>query len=172
MSAIELSRRGLLESAGLLVVGFALGAVQPDAAAAETNTGRSLAGENLDSWLTVARDGSVVLYTGRVDLGTGTETLFMQFMAEELDVPIDRVSVVMGNTELTPDQGKTTASFKRRPGVAAHPCSRRGGAERSHGVGCKGDERHQIRARNTRRICAAQIKSSVRSFVWRSNWRT
>ena len=53
----------------------------------------------------------VTLFTGRVDLGTGTETVFAQFVAEELDVPIAWVRVVMGDTRLTPDQGKTTASL-------------------------------------------------------------
>jgi nicotinate dehydrogenase subunit B len=110
MSALELSRRQLLEGAGLLVVGFAMGGADLAAADGAGTAIRSVAPESLDSWLTIARDGTVTLYTGRVDIGTGTETVFAQFVAEELDVPIGRVRVVMGDTRLTPDQGKTTAS--------------------------------------------------------------
>jgi nicotinate dehydrogenase subunit B len=111
MSAPGLSRRQLLEGAGL-VIGFAIGGADLVVVAAEgaDAVARSVAPENLDSWLAIARDGTVTLYTGRVDIGTGTETVFAQFVAEELDVAIDRVRVVMGDTRLTPDQGKTTAS--------------------------------------------------------------
>ena len=112
MSAAHLTRRELLEGTGLLIVAFAMGRA-PSALAADGGdiAARPTAPEQLDSWLTVGRDGQVVLYTGRVDLGTGTETLFTQFVAEELDVPVGRVKVVMGDTRLTPDQGKTTASM-------------------------------------------------------------
>lgn len=113
MSALDLSRRRLIEGAGMLVVGFAIGGTGCAAAAADSADAavRSVAPESLDSWLAVARDGTVTLYTGRVDLGTGIETVFAQFVAEELDVSIGRVRVVMGDTRLTPDQGKTTASM-------------------------------------------------------------
>jgi nicotinate dehydrogenase subunit B len=112
MSDPDFSRRQLIEAAGALVVGFTIrgGGCLANAAEAE-ETVRTVAPESLDSWLSVARDGSVTLFTGRVDLGTGTETVFAQFVAEELDVPIERVRVVMGDTRLTPDQGKTTASL-------------------------------------------------------------
>jgi nicotinate dehydrogenase subunit B len=112
VSALDFSRRQIIEAGGALVVGFAIGGTRCVANAAEAEkTVRTVAPESLDSWLSVARDGSVTLFTGRVDLGTGTETVFAQFVAEELDVPIERVRVVMGDTRLTPDQGKTTASL-------------------------------------------------------------
>jgi CO/xanthine dehydrogenase Mo-binding subunit len=111
MSSADLSRRQLIEGAAGLVVGFALGGVGASVSAAESVTGRSVEPESLDSWLAITRDGTVTLYTGRVDLGTGTQTVFAQFVAEELDVPVERVRVVMGDTRLTPDQGKTTASL-------------------------------------------------------------
>jgi CO/xanthine dehydrogenase Mo-binding subunit len=112
MSGFEVSRRQVIEGAGVLAVGFMIGGAACAAGAADGDaTVRSVDPENLDSWLAVARDGSVTLFTGRVDLGTGTETVFAQFVAEELDVPIAQVRVVMGDTRLTPDQGKTTASM-------------------------------------------------------------
>jgi nicotinate dehydrogenase subunit B len=112
MSELDFSRRQIIGSAGMLVVGFAIeGAALATTAAGAEAVVRSVAPESLDSWLAVARDGTVTLFTGRVDLGTGTETVFAQFVADELDVPIAQVRVVMGDTRLTPDQGKTTASL-------------------------------------------------------------
>ena len=39
----------------------------------------------LDSWLRIEADGSVVVRTGKVELGTGTRTALAQIVAEELD---------------------------------------------------------------------------------------
>src|SRR5262245_64362461 len=64
----------------------------------------------LDSWLSIASDGKVTVYTGRIDMGTGIETAFGQLISDELDVPFESIKIVMGDTELTPDQGKSTAS--------------------------------------------------------------
>jgi nicotinate dehydrogenase subunit B len=112
MSDLEFSRRQIIESAGMLVVGFAIGGTRFVASANGAEAAlRTVVPESLDSWLAVARDGTVTLFTGRVDLGTGTETVFAQFVADELDVSIGQVRVVMGDTRLTPDQGKTTASL-------------------------------------------------------------
>ena len=79
--------------------------------AAPETPARATGPDSLNSWLAIARDGSVTVFTGRVDLGTGLEIAMAQFVAEELDVPVGRVHVVMGDTRLTPDQGKTTASL-------------------------------------------------------------
>jgi CO/xanthine dehydrogenase Mo-binding subunit len=112
MSDLHFSRRQTIEGAGILAVAFAIGEGSSVSGAAGLNAAvRTVAPENLDSWLAVARDGTVTLFTGRVDIGTGTETVFAQFVAEELDFPVGQVRVVMGDTRLTPDQGKTTASL-------------------------------------------------------------
>ena len=116
MNAPQFTRRGLLEGAGVLVVGLWFGpaarAATGQSPAADLSTPvRIIDFESLDSWLAIARDGSVTVYTGRVDLGTGTETVLAQFVAEELDVRFESVRVIMGDTRLTPNQGKTTASL-------------------------------------------------------------
>jgi Molybdopterin-binding domain of aldehyde dehydrogenase len=64
----------------------------------------------LDAWLEIARDGSVTAYCGHIDMGTGIQTAVAQIVADELEVPLDAVRVVMGDTDLTPDQGKSTSS--------------------------------------------------------------
>jgi CO/xanthine dehydrogenase Mo-binding subunit len=46
------------------------------------------------------RDGTVTVLTGTQDLGTGTRTVLAQIAAEELGVPIEKVSVTLGDTAL------------------------------------------------------------------------
>ena len=48
--------------------------------------------------------------TGKVEGGQGARAEISQAAAEELDVPIGRIVLVMGDTELTPDDGITAGS--------------------------------------------------------------
>ena len=68
----------------------------------------------LDSWIAIAEDGSVTAYTGKCELGQGLYTAQTQLIAEELDVPLDRVTLVQCDTDVTPDQGTTS-------GAQSHP---------------------------------------------------
>jgi nicotinate dehydrogenase subunit B len=63
-----------------------------------------------ETFLTVASDGSITAFNGHVDLGTGVRTALAQIVAEELDLPLARVTMVLGDTNHTPDQGPTIAS--------------------------------------------------------------
>jgi len=60
--------------------------------------------------LAVWDDGSVTGLNGHVDLGTGIRTALAQIVAEELDVPISAVHMVLGDTTRAPNQGATIAS--------------------------------------------------------------
>src|SRR5712692_5901547 len=64
----------------------------------------------LDDWLAIAPDGTLTVFSGKVELGTGVRTALAQIVAEELDVPIERIRLVMGDTERTPDEGYTAGS--------------------------------------------------------------
>jgi CO/xanthine dehydrogenase Mo-binding subunit len=55
-------------------------------------------------------DASVILYAGTSDMGQGSRTLFAQIAAEELGVPIGRITVVMGDTAVVPYDQQTSAS--------------------------------------------------------------
>ncbi len=103
-----MDRRGFLAAGGGLCVGLSLGGGRASAQGFRAARGLSL-GE-VDTFLAVAADGRVTLYSGKVDLGTGVRTALMQIAAEELDLPMSRVSVVQGDTLLTPDQGATISS--------------------------------------------------------------
>ena len=66
--------------------------------------------EGLEILLAVWDDGSVTALNGHVDLGTGLRTALAQIVAEELDVSLDRVYMVLGDTARAPNQGGTIAS--------------------------------------------------------------
>src|SRR5215207_8607848 len=63
-----------------------------------------------ETFIKIRSDGSVTAYNGHVDLGTGIRTALGQIVAEELDVSIARVVVVLGDTAEVPNQGATIAS--------------------------------------------------------------
>lgn len=65
----------------------------------------------LDDWLAIDPDGTVTAFSGKVELGTGVRTALAQIVAEELEVPLERVHMVMGDTERTPDEGYTAGSM-------------------------------------------------------------
>ncbi len=103
---MNISRREFLQSAGALVVSFSL-PWEAFGQAPPVNPKY----EELDAWLAVGADGKVTAYCGKVELGTGIQTAFSQLVADELDVPFERVTVLMGDTELCPDQGPTVGSL-------------------------------------------------------------
>ncbi len=80
------------------------------AAARETDPTR------LDTWIAIAESGDVTAFFGKMDMGQGVDTAIAQVVAEELDVDVDRVSVVMGDTHLTPNQGGASGSSGCRLG--------------------------------------------------------
>ena len=105
------SRRDLLKGGGALVVSFSLaGRLDPRWRRAPRRRGRSRITE-VDAFLTIDPRGRVTLYSGKVDMGTGVRTALMQICADELDVPLNAVQVIEGDTALTPDQGKTWGSL-------------------------------------------------------------
>jgi len=65
----------------------------------------------LDDWLAIEPDGTIIAFSGKVELGTGVRTALAQIVAEELDVPLERVRMVMGDTARTPDEGYTAGSM-------------------------------------------------------------
>jgi CO/xanthine dehydrogenase Mo-binding subunit len=106
----RLSRRAVL-AGGALTVSFALAgarlkALAQGAAAAP----RSVDPKEVDAFLAVNGDGTVTLYTGKVDLGQGLRIAMRQIAGEELGIGVDMIKYVEGDTALTPDQGRTSGS--------------------------------------------------------------
>ncbi len=111
METKSISRRDLLKSTGVLVVGFSFfgGATR----ALAQGDGLSVDGMDptvLDSWMAISKDGTVTVFTGKVELGTGVVTALAQIVAEELDVSFNKVHMESGDTDSAVDQGVTAAA--------------------------------------------------------------
>jgi CO/xanthine dehydrogenase Mo-binding subunit len=69
-------------------------------------SGRAFGGhelpKELSAWLHIAADGQVKVFTGKVEVGQNIRTSLAQLVAEELRVPFDAITMVMGDTDLTP----------------------------------------------------------------------
>ena len=57
---------------------------------------------DLAAWLHVAEDGSVTVFTGKVEVGQNMRTSLSQAVAEELRAPLESIRLVMADTDLTP----------------------------------------------------------------------
>ncbi|WP_408090115.1 molybdopterin cofactor-binding domain-containing protein [Rhodoplanes sp. SY1] len=101
-----LQRQGLTRTDYLMRCG-SLAVVKPPVGVADPAT---VDPETLEPFVIVEATGAVTAFNGHVDLGTGIRTALAQIVAEELDVGFARVSMVLGDTALTPDQGPTIAS--------------------------------------------------------------
>src|ERR1700680_36861 len=106
------SRRDFLKTSGLLLVSLsASAAAELDAAAAQA------AGpypdpdfRQLDSWIVIHEDNTATFFVGKTDCGQGTGTSFRQLMSDELDIPYDKTTCIMGSTDITVDQGGSGGS--------------------------------------------------------------
>ena len=119
MTNPTISRRDLLKDTGALVVSFSMFGplsrlMAQTANSAPLDTG--IFGPNgpeatsLDSWVAVAADGTVTVFSSKVDLGTGVLTSLSQICAEELDVPFSKMRMETGDTSMTIDQAATVGS--------------------------------------------------------------
>jgi nicotinate dehydrogenase subunit B len=107
----RISRRDLLKSTGVLIVGFSFFGTAVKVLA--QGEGLSVDGMDptvLDSWLAISKDGTVTVFTGKVELGTGVVTALAQIVAEELDVAFHKVYMDSGDTDKAVDQGITAAA--------------------------------------------------------------
>lgn len=102
--------------------------------------GRGETGGLAMSRMHVARDGTVTVLTGKVECGQGIRTTLAQVAAEELEIPVTRVRLVMGDTAMVPDDGGTWGSLTtpetvpviRQACAAMRELLRRTAAERWH----------------------------------------
>jgi CO/xanthine dehydrogenase Mo-binding subunit len=111
-------RREFLKGAGALIIGFTL-AQRIGAVDAMEIGPYGPPEDQVDSWIAIGEDGRATLFTGCCELGTGSSTGLMQVMAEELDIPFERVRLIGPDTNRTPDQfvssGSRTISAHSRP---------------------------------------------------------
>jgi len=113
-----ITRRDFVKRSGVLIVAFSAARLAGDLGIAPgTVSAQGINGPGnpqLDSWIAIGTDGRVTAYTGKCELGQGLFTAQTQLVAEELCVPLDRVTLIQCDTSMTPDQGTTS-------GAQSHP---------------------------------------------------
>jgi nicotinate dehydrogenase subunit B len=110
----ELQRRSFLKGSGALV--FSMGMANLPGvsvlAAEQASAGPWPDPDflQLDTWIVIHPDNTATFFVGKTDGGQGTGTAFRQMMCDELDIAYDKTSLVMGCTDITPDQGGSGGS--------------------------------------------------------------
>jgi CO/xanthine dehydrogenase Mo-binding subunit len=102
-------QQSLLESTGTLLV-LRAPVVPPAPAPGQPGVVSVYLQDYDDVFVAVSEQGWVRAFCGHVDLGTGIQTALAQIVADELDVPMSAVQMVLGHTDASPNQGPTIAS--------------------------------------------------------------
>ena len=69
---------------------------------------------NFNTYLRIKEDGRIECYTGKIEMGQGVMTSLAQVLAEELEVSIDKIDMIMGDTDLCPYDAGTWGSLTTR----------------------------------------------------------
>lgn len=111
MNAPVLSRRSFTKGMGGIALAFSLAPTELLAQGDAPKLPGSLQNNRkLDAWLRINPDGTATVITGKVELGQGILTALKQIAAEELDLPLDRLTMISGDTGRTPNEGQTAGS--------------------------------------------------------------
>ncbi|AHG65174.1 xanthine dehydrogenase family protein molybdopterin-binding subunit [Advenella mimigardefordensis] len=121
-------QQSLLASTGTLLV-LRAPVVPPAPAAGQPGVVSAYLQDYDDVFVAVSEQGWVRAFCGHVDLGTGIQTALAQIVADEMDVPMSVVQMVLGHTDASPNQGPTIASASIQ--ITAQPL-RRAAAQARH----------------------------------------
>ncbi len=122
-SDFAIDRREFIKLTGSgIILFFALG---DSSILAQQRERRSLP-TDFNAFLKIGEDGRVSLYTGKIEMGQGVVTSLGQMLADELDIPLESVDMVMGDTDLCPWDMGTFGSMSTR---FFGPALRNAGAE-------------------------------------------
>jgi len=110
----RISRRSLLKAGGALVVSIgmpiAFDTVLRIGEAFAQGARPPLTPEQLSSYIAINADGTISAFLGKTDMGQGLFVAIGQMVAEELDVPFKAVTVIMGDTATSVNQGGASGS--------------------------------------------------------------
>src|SRR5450759_99322 len=108
------SRREFIKLLGGGIVIVVLGDFGVAQDASRERGARGSLPSDFNAFLRIGEDGRVTCFTGKIEMGQGTMTSLPQMLAEELEVPLDSVDMVMGDTALCPWDGGTFGSLSTR----------------------------------------------------------
>lgn len=108
------SRREFIKLLGGGIVIVVLGDFGVAQDASRERGARGSLPSDFNAFLRIGENGRVTCFTGKIEMGQGTMTSLPQMLAEELEVPLDSVDIVMGDTALCPWDGGTFGSLSTR----------------------------------------------------------
>ncbi|WP_276481098.1 xanthine dehydrogenase family protein molybdopterin-binding subunit [Paraflavitalea pollutisoli] len=108
--AFSTSRRRFLQQTGQLLIGFSILPALGKLSTAVAESGTPPFADAINTWLRIDADGQLTVLTGKTELGQGIKTALMQIAAEELDIPMKNVHIVIADTGRTPDERYTAGS--------------------------------------------------------------
>jgi CO/xanthine dehydrogenase Mo-binding subunit len=123
---VSLSRRRLLQASGALIVTAAgplpfitaaLAGDAPRPGATFGATKPAMDPRELDTWIAIGQDGRITAFFGKIDQGQGVDVAVAQVVAEELDVPLGAVTVLMGDTATSVNLGGASNSTGVKEGA-------------------------------------------------------
>jgi isoquinoline 1-oxidoreductase len=111
----EVSRRKFLQilGGGIVVTVSANDLLALQEAPARRRFGRALP-DDFNAFLRIGENGRVSCFTGKIEMGQGVVTSLAQMLADELEVPLESVDMVMGDTDLCPWDMGTFGSMTTR----------------------------------------------------------
>ncbi len=110
--SLPVDRRNFLKGlGGGIIILFYVGA--PAALAARRRRGFDYP-EDFNAYLRIAPDGEVTCFSGKIEMGQGVVTSLAQMLADELDVVLESVDMVMGDTDRCPWDMGTFGSMSTR----------------------------------------------------------
>jgi nicotinate dehydrogenase subunit B len=100
---VQFPRRDFLKLFGSgLLIGLAPAPVLAQESGGRRRFGEHQLPENISAWIHIAPDSRVTVFTGKIEAGQNVRTSLAQQVAEELRVPFDSITMVMGDTARTP----------------------------------------------------------------------
>lgn len=99
--ALQITRRGFVQGGGALFVSLTL----LRTAAANAKDLPPTTATDIASWIEIRSDQTILVRTGRVEIGTGMSGFYTQVVAEELNVRPENIRLIMGDTDKTLDGG-------------------------------------------------------------------
>ncbi|MBC9796365.1 molybdopterin cofactor-binding domain-containing protein, partial [Sinomicrobium weinanense] len=110
---IPQTRRNFIKTAGSLTIGFSLGGIPlfPGVFSCSgeiPDTTRS--SSSVNAWLEILPNGNLRVFTGKIEIGQGIRTAIAQVAAEELNMDMEKIEVVLADTDRTPNESYTSGS--------------------------------------------------------------